>query len=379
MERAKELGEKPVAKPLPQRQAVAASLLSNRFESSGIAFPADKEKEDTTDIESKMRESNSSYMKSKFTFGSTKMLNMESSNSQSHRGPGLSFVSATQKTEVSSKETTPHKLIQSTRVMEDWVPERLLCKRFNLRDPFEGRKKPSPKEPKQNPARIFNPQDLLGLEPASQTSKGSTSNIPNAIISQSSVREDKEVPSIGDTILSTKQEDKPPVDLFKAIFEASSDEESEADTENRNEPSLEKDLSRDKRTSQEKPQEEKPMQPSATQASPPKTQPDQRLTQILAMSLGDMFGPDSTQPVQPAKPQPNNGNLLQSRLYLESAPRSESESGSESESEPESEPDHKTKKKHEKKKQKHKTKHSNKKSKHKHKDKHKKSKKKKKS
>jgi hypothetical protein len=108
-----------------------------------------------------------------------------------------------------------------TRETAEWVPARLLCVRFNVKNPFADDKAET--GPKKKKAPSFDSAELFSKldEPRAAAAPVSGEHQP-AVIKQSLV-----------TAVEPEEEavqEKPPMDLFKAIF-ANSDSESESESE----------------------------------------------------------------------------------------------------------------------------------------------------
>jgi len=101
-----------------------------------------------------------------------------------------------------------------TRKVETWFPSGLLCKRFNLKNPHQGKKQEDKKKPDllaglqlQIPIENQNEKDLQ--QPEQQQYK------PQDLIEDIKEENDNE---------EIIEPDKPPIDIFKAIFEEDEDE-----------------------------------------------------------------------------------------------------------------------------------------------------------
>lgn len=97
-----------------------------------------------------------------------------------------------------------------TRETADWVPPRLLCKRFHVPDPYQGRAVPAPTIKKRT--RF---QDLLATVHPELVAAENPVKVENPV----KIDDDDE-----EEVLEAKVE-RPPVDLFKAIFEDSEDDD----------------------------------------------------------------------------------------------------------------------------------------------------------
>lgn len=117
------------------------------------------------------------------------------------------------------------------REEHQWRPSLLLCKRFNLLDPYAGKPPPLPKARSKMESLILISNPVRDLPEISSIIEG-RSNLTEKSVSQSQlealnsdeVGEDEEVVEAKDTVV------KKPVDLYKAIFSDESDNEGEGNT-----------------------------------------------------------------------------------------------------------------------------------------------------
>lgn len=110
------------------------------------------------------------------------------------------------------------------RTVEEWIPDRLICKRFNVPFPFHGDKKDLVGSAKMvdETKQVLNQDVMNQLMLERDKQFGSTKDAPADLIEKPSV-EAEEIP-LSEEVL----EERPPMDLFKTIF-ASSDDEEEAE------------------------------------------------------------------------------------------------------------------------------------------------------
>lgn len=119
------------------------------------------------------------------------------------------------------------------REEHQWRPSLLLCKRFNLLDPYAGKPPPLPKARSKMESLILISNPVRDSPETSSIIEG-RSNLTEKSVSQSSIEafnpdeageDKKEVVEAKDTVV------KKPVDLYKAIFSDESDNEEEGNTE----------------------------------------------------------------------------------------------------------------------------------------------------
>lgn len=96
-----------------------------------------------------------------------------------------------------------------TRRKESWYPAGLVCKRFNVRNPHLGKKKPE--KPRKQLGDVLQTADLPPAEVLAAESQKEVEKIPPP-----TEDDDADLPPLPE---------RPPMDLFKAIFEESDDEE----------------------------------------------------------------------------------------------------------------------------------------------------------
>ena len=126
-----------------------------------------------------------------------------------------------------------------TRTVEEWVPDRILCRRFNVPDPFAGRSVPAstasgtgnpslgvatgrPSKFSDPGVDMFTMPAFAGLRPAA-----SPITTPGAAVSGGGSKVDG-TGAAAAAATATEVEPpatRPPVDLFKSIFEPSDSEE----------------------------------------------------------------------------------------------------------------------------------------------------------
>ncbi|KAI3504729.1 hypothetical protein L1887_26412 [Cichorium endivia] len=134
-------------------------------------------------------------------------------------GRGLQFTSGgLEKMEVSRGEETTKKSMFPKREEFQWRPASILCKRFDLIDPYLGKPPPPPRSRSKLDSLIFMPDYVK----ASTKEEKTISNNANLAGSQ---LDEKEGTSIEDNVEVENVER--PVDLYKAIFSDDSDDEEE--------------------------------------------------------------------------------------------------------------------------------------------------------
>jgi len=108
-----------------------------------------------------------------------------------------------------------------TRSIEDWYPSGLLCKRFNLKNPNVGKKKP---EKKETLPLLASAELPIGIQPRDL--------ISNQTMEQP--KEDEFGPNQKEDLVDKEEEEekieRPPIDFFKSIFEDDEDEEENEET-----------------------------------------------------------------------------------------------------------------------------------------------------
>jgi len=107
-----------------------------------------------------------------------------------------------------------------TRETVEWVPARILCVRFNIKNPHGNHKEPETK-------KKFGANQLFSLLDGAGGKENEDSNQPNGRDARTVKVEQQKVTLVKDEAEEIVAE-KPPMDLFKAIF-ANSDSESEDD------------------------------------------------------------------------------------------------------------------------------------------------------
>eukprot|EP00474_Spongospora_subterranea_P007361 CRZ07819.1 hypothetical protein [Spongospora subterranea] len=108
-----------------------------------------------------------------------------------------------------------------TRENTDWVPPRLLCKRFHVPDPYQGRAVPTP-----TPGRQCKFQELLAtVNPELAAAAQNRPDLDRPEVSLPTHTTTNHEEDEDEVVVETFE--KPPVDLFKAIFEDSDDDDVE--------------------------------------------------------------------------------------------------------------------------------------------------------
>lgn len=109
------------------------------------------------------------------------------------------------------------------RVVSDWIPDRLLCKRFNVPDPYSGRVVPADSSDAAKRSSKFSDPgiDMFALPDfAGQRTAASVTKPPEQALSG-----EKDVAAATSDTAEAAAPARPPVDLFKSIFEPSDSED----------------------------------------------------------------------------------------------------------------------------------------------------------
>ena len=129
-----------------------------------------------------------------------------------------------------------------TRETEEWYPEGLLCKRFNLKNPHAGKPKPVKKETQSNMLGVLDNQLPIDTPTSFELQNNNNNNNNNNNTNVSQFEQTIEMQTIDneedirDNLDAQLETEKPPIDLFKAIFENEEEEQvdkvtAEEDTE----------------------------------------------------------------------------------------------------------------------------------------------------
>ena len=125
-----------------------------------------------------------------------------------------------------------------TRKTFEWHPSKLLCKRFNIPEPYPSSSKTglvSEKKEKFTLGQLFetsrkneNDETTYLNKLTNDSNNPPTVSNENAISKNLNTEEKSSINSTSSEIVSFKQKEKPSMDLFKAIFADSSEDESES-------------------------------------------------------------------------------------------------------------------------------------------------------
>jgi G patch domain-containing protein 1 len=119
-----------------------------------------------------------------------------------------------------------------TRTTEEWRPSGLLCKRFNIMNPYKGTQDWDKKiEEKKAAIDIFMEMELPNFMP--ELAKAKEEAATNKEENKDDNKEDGEKKD-DDEEEEIKEEEKPSIDLFKAIFEASDEEDEDEENNEEN-------------------------------------------------------------------------------------------------------------------------------------------------
>jgi hypothetical protein len=118
-----------------------------------------------------------------------------------------------------------------TREVSEWIPDRVLCRRFNVPDPFAGRLVPPPSNTGSVSAVIAGKSGKLSDPTTDLFALPSFAGLaPVASIPSASVGSGKPSGNMAESSAGANAEGetgpvRPPVDLFKSIFEPSDSED----------------------------------------------------------------------------------------------------------------------------------------------------------
>jgi hypothetical protein len=232
-ERGKILGETPLpSTPTPQKDVFSyiapqdrdkLFALTNRFTSSSTETFEFKTSET---IEWESREKNKIFTETAAKF-------KPMSVAMSQRFVGGTIIDSTgreldkeAKTETYQETAAAMNMFgKLTRAYEEWYPTPLLCKRFNLKNPHQGKEIPQKKEQPSTlgldilPTGIDAPTSMEYQGPSHNTSQEDYSS-QQPIEGPQTQQEEEEIEE------ELPNEEKPSIDLFKAIFEDNETEES---------------------------------------------------------------------------------------------------------------------------------------------------------
>ncbi len=132
-----------------------------------------------------------------------------------------------------------------TRSTEEWRPSGLLCKRFNIMNPYKGAQDwDKKKEERKAAIDIFMEMELPQFMPELANAKGQDAvKNANDEDNKDENKEDEDKKE-DDEEEEIKEEEKPSIDLFKAIFEASDEEEDEEENNEENNENNETDTNK---------------------------------------------------------------------------------------------------------------------------------------
>jgi len=123
-----------------------------------------------------------------------------------------------------------------TRSTEEWRPSGLLCKRFNIMNPYKGAQDwQKKKEERKAAIDVFMEMELPQFMPELAKAKEEATNADE---NKSDTKEEGEKKD-SEEEEDIKEEEKPSIDLFKAIFEASDEENSDEENEQVNDENKE--------------------------------------------------------------------------------------------------------------------------------------------
>ncbi|KAJ1569658.1 hypothetical protein HK405_010958 [Cladochytrium tenue] len=141
------------------------------------------------------------------------------------------FVTSTGASQAEEKAPEPLKYGRATRTIIDFKPVRLLCKRFNVPNPF-----PEPKGGAKTDKPDMQPEDKEILNPrAMDELRAAISSQPGAVAGSASSGDGFAPPRDGDD----KEPPRPALDIFRAIF-ADSDDDDDGDGDENKEGGEEK-------------------------------------------------------------------------------------------------------------------------------------------
>ena len=130
--------------------------------------------------------------------------------------------------------------------MQPFYPNKLLCKRFNVPDPYPNRKDDSAAGDSSKDALSQEIMDELMRERSISTRNEKVTSIPigghsemlgseksladiSVLDSEKDIDVDAELEAFGGTGVADKEPERPPIDIFKAIFDSDGEEDDEED------------------------------------------------------------------------------------------------------------------------------------------------------